>query len=75
MSLLEALERVGATSELINSQFEYGSAYMLIGKVGSPPYFEKYVGGPGDPVAGVGDPNASIKMSFFVENNEVHLVQ
>lgn len=74
-ALIDALERVGASYDIVSAPFGYAGAYMLIGKVGSPPTFERYVGIDGDPEDDVGDPNAAIKMSFFVENNEIHLVQ
>ena len=75
VNLLDAIEGVGGNSEIINAPFGYAGAYMLIGKVGFPAAFERYVGVDGNPEDDVGDPLAAIKMSFFVENNEIHLVQ
>lgn len=74
-ALLDAVYRVGGTPSVYGQPMGYRGAYMLIGKVGSPAAFEKYTGsdlGDGD---AFGDPMAAIKMSFFVENNEIHLVQ
>lgn len=73
--LVDAVLRVGGTQAIYGQPMGYRGAYMLIGKVGSPAYYEYYIGVDGDPFDDVGDVTAAIKKRFFVENNEVHFVQ
>lgn len=73
-TLIAAMERVGATSAVFGQPMAYRGAYMLIGKVGYPSYFEAYkgesVGEGGSPGSG-GDPNAAIVKLFTIHNGEI----
>lgn len=71
--LVTAMLRVGATNAIYGQPMNYRGAYMLIGKVGSPNYFEKYVGDKvgDDADESSGDPNSAIYQLFTIQEGNI----
>lgn len=64
--LPSAMYRVGV-SQAIFENINYRGAYFILGKVGSVPYYENYIGVPNPEGIDDGDPRAAISIKFYME--------